>query len=45
MGKPLMPRCPYGDCTYEADTQEEVDEHVTYCISLNDADHAAEKHR
>jgi hypothetical protein len=40
----MMRKCPYGDCPFEG-TQEEVDEHVAYCVSFGDPDHAEDKRR
>lgn len=34
-----MISCPYTDCPYQGETQEEVDEHVTYVLSFDDPDH------
>lgn len=35
-------KCPYRECTFEG-TPDEVDEHVTYCIGIEDPDHAEEE--
>lgn len=37
-------KCPYEGCTF-AGTQEEVDDHVSYCVSIDDADHREDKRR
>lgn len=31
-------KCPYANCPFEG-TQKEVDDHVTYMISVGDKDH------
>lgn len=31
--------CPYTDCTFQADTQDEVDDHIVYLIGIGDEDH------
>lgn len=37
-------RCPYDDCPFEG-TEAEVEDHVSYSISTDDEDHAADKLR
>lgn len=34
----LVP-CPFEDCDFEGDGQDEVDEHVAYMASIGDHDH------
>lgn len=35
----MLRKCPYPDCDFEGETQEQVDEHVEYMIKIGDNEH------